>query len=140
MSGTVNIFAQFGILAALLIGIMYVKRLRYGLHGYLTFFAVALNILSVVLVMLPSMVGILSGASLSTFTVIVGIHSVLGLVALAVGMYIVLVWRFRKPGVSCFRLRWSMGPLAAAWVVTMILGVLMYLILYTGLSVPGYGI
>ncbi len=140
MSGTLNLFAQFGILAALLIGVIYVKRLRYGLHGYLTFVAVALNVLSVALVMLPSGARILGRASLSTFTVIVGIHSVLGLLALAVGIYIVLVWRFRRPGGSCFRLRSSMGPLAMVWVVTMTLGVLMYLILYVGLSFPGYGI
>lgn len=140
MPGTVNLFAQFGILTALLIGVIYVKRLRYGLHGYLTFVAVALNVLSVALVMFPSGVRILGSASLSTFTVIVCVHSVLGLVALTVGIYIVLVWRFRRPGGSCFRLRNSMGPLAVAWVVTMILGVLMYLILYAGLSFPGYGI
>jgi len=140
MSGTINLFAQFGILAALLIGVIYVKRLRYGLHGYLTFVAVALNVLSVALVMFPSGGRILGGASLSTFTVIVGVHSALGLVSLALGMYIIWVWRFRRPGGSCFRLRSSMEPLAMVWVVTMILGVLMYLILYAGLSFPGYGI
>lgn len=110
------------------------------MHGYLTFAAVALNVLSVALVMLPSAVRILGRTSLSTFTVIVGVHSVLGLVALAVGIYIVLVWRFWRPGGSCFRLRSFMRPLAMVWVVTMIQGVLMYLTLYAGLSFPGYGI
>lgn len=136
MSGTVNLFAQFGILAALLIGVMYVKRLRYGLHGYLTFAAVILNVLSVALVMFPSGARILGRPSLSTFTVIVGVHSALGLVSLALGIYIILVWRFQRPGGSCFKLRNSMGPLATAWVVTLILGVLMYLILYAGLNIP----
>ena len=105
------------------------KKRRIYPHGYLTLAAVSLNAVSIVLVMMPSALRILSGGILNAFTVSVAVHSVLGLAVEALGFYVVCNWRVRKPGVSCTRRRDLMRPLALFWTVSLALGAVLYLML-----------
>jgi uncharacterized membrane protein YozB (DUF420 family) len=132
MLAGINLLAQLGILVALLVGVLYVKRLKFSIHGYLAFVAVVLSLTSIILVMLPSVSGIL-GSSSQPLRSITAIHSILGIVTEVVGVYIVWIWRFRRPGGSCSRMRNYMRPLVAVWMITLILGVLMYNNIYGGL-------
>ena len=124
-----NMILQITIFGALSGGILYVKKRRIYPHGYLTLAAVSLNAVSIVLVMMPSALRILSGGILNAFTVSVAVHSVLGLAVEALGIYVVYNWRFRKPGVSCTRRRGLMRPLALFWTVSLALGAVLYLML-----------
>jgi uncharacterized membrane protein YozB (DUF420 family) len=129
MPSTPNLVIQAIITAALTLGIFYVKRRKIAPHGYLTLAAVVLNALSVIIVMLPSAVRIVSGASMNAFTMVVIAHSILGAVAIVVGVYLVAVWRLRKPGESCFKLRNYMRPLAMVWIISAALGAYVYYML-----------
>jgi uncharacterized membrane protein YozB (DUF420 family) len=129
MPSTPNLIIQAIITAALTLGIFYVKRRKIVPHGYVTLAAVVLNALSVIIVMLPSALRIVSGASMNAFTMVVIAHSILGAAAIIVGLYLIVVWRLRKPGESCFKLRNYMRPLAIVWILSVALGAYVYYML-----------
>jgi len=129
MPSTPNLIIQAIITAALTLGIFYVKKRKITPHGYVTLAAVVLNALSVIIVMLPSVLRIIDGASMNAFTLVVIVHSILGAVAIVVGVYLMAVWRLRKPGESCFKLRNYMRPLAMVWILSVALGAYVYYML-----------
>jgi uncharacterized membrane protein YozB (DUF420 family) len=129
MPSTPNLIIQAIITAALTLGIFYVKRRRIVPHGYATLAAVVLNALSVIIVMLPSALRIVSGASMNAFTMVVIAHSILGAAVIIVSVYLMAVWRLRKPGESCFKLRNYMRPLAMIWILSAALGAYVYYLL-----------
>lgn len=63
MSSFVNLLLQFGLMATLVVAVLYAKRVRFGIHGTVMSAVVALNLLSILLVMLPSAVRILSSSA-----------------------------------------------------------------------------
>ena len=125
-----NLLLQIGISVILFVGIIYVKRIKFNVHGYWMFLAVTLNVPSVFSVMIPSVFRILSGATINLFTSFVLIHSLLGVIVFILGWYVLWVWRFRVPGGSCFRLKTFMKFLTPLWIATVISGGIMYLQLY----------
>jgi uncharacterized membrane protein YozB (DUF420 family) len=126
MPSTPNLIIQAIITVALTLGIFYVKKRKITSHGYVTLAAVVLNALSVIIVMLPSSLRIVSGASMNVFTMVVLAHSILGAAAIIVGVYLMATWRLRTPGESCFRLRNYMRPLAMIWILSAALGAYVY--------------
>lgn len=126
MPSTLNLIVQFVILGVLIYGILSAKKKRLNMHGYITFTAVALNALSIVVVMLPSASQIIAGASQSGFTIVVAAHSLLGFIVEALGAYIVLRWRFQTPGPTCWKLKGLMRVLAALWIISVVLGAIVY--------------
>jgi len=71
MTLSLNFVLQIGISIFLILGVILVKRLSFIKHGYLMFLAVAFNLFSLVFLMFPSALKILSGASLNYFIVLV---------------------------------------------------------------------
>ena len=130
MSPGLNLLAQLVITGVLLAAIMYAKRREFRLHGLVIATAVTLNGLSILLVMVPSALRIFSGASLNGFTLAVGVHVFLGAVAQLAGLYIVWSWRLREPGATCFRLGGRMRSLSKLWTLMVVLGALIYYMLY----------
>ena len=129
MPSTLNLILQFVILGVLALGIMRGKKGHLSMHGYVAFAAVTLNALLIMVVMLPSASRILAGASQSGFTIIVAIHSLLGFIVEALGAYILLLWRFRTPGPTCWKMKGLMRVLAALWILSVILGAVVYYLL-----------
>jgi uncharacterized membrane protein YozB (DUF420 family) len=117
------------ILGVLAFGVLRVKKGHQKLHGYVTFIAVALNALSIIVVMLPSASRIMTGASPSGFTLTVATHSLLGFIVGALGAYIVLRWRFQPPGPTCWKMKSLMRVLAVLWTVSVVLGAVVYYML-----------
>ena len=126
MPSTLNLILQFVILGVLIYGILSAKKKRLNMHGYITFTAVALNALSIIVVMLPSASQIIAGASQSGFTIVLAAHSLLGFIVEALGAYIVLRWRFQTPGPTCWKLKGLMRVLAALWIISVVLGAIVY--------------
>jgi uncharacterized membrane protein YozB (DUF420 family) len=121
---------QLVILAALGGGALIVKRKRYAEHGYVMAACVALNTVSIIIVMFPVARGILGSSHLTQLTGLTALHIVAGVAIQAAAVYLVAVWRFRKPGATCFRYKRWMRALAAAWTIEVALGVLIYALLY----------
>ena len=103
------------------------KRLRE--HGISMLIAIILHATSVLLIMIPSFDASLSllvsnffdPAMLATW-----IHAVAGSIALILGGYLVLNWRFRPPAVACYKRKQLMRPLWWLWVFSLFLGLLIY--------------
>ncbi len=129
MPSTLNLILQFVILGVLVFGILSVKKGRLKMHGYIVFAAVALNAVSIIVVMLPSASRIMAGASPGGFTTIVAFHSILGFLVVALGAYIILRWRFQTPGPTCWKMKGLMRVLAALWTVSVVLGAYVYYML-----------
>lgn len=129
MPSTPNLLAQVMIIAILTIGILYVGRKRFVQHGYIILAAVFLNALSVLIVMIPSVYRILSGASINPFTIVVIAHSILGAASVLAGIYLIAIWRLRKPGESCFKIAKYMRPLAIVWGISAVFGFFVYYML-----------
>lgn len=126
----INMVLQIFIAAVLFLGVFFIKRRRLSPHGYLMFIVVALSVPSVGLVMAPAALRIISGASLSPFKTLVLAHSSLGAISMVFGIYVLLVWRFRRPEGSCFKVTRWMKALAVLWVLSLALGTLMFYELY----------
>lgn len=126
----VNIVLQLVILAALGAGAIIVKRKQLVQHSYVMAACVALNTVSILIVMVPVARGLIGGTQLTQLTGLVTIHAAAGVTVQVAAVYLVAVWRFRKPGPTCFRYRGWMRTLAVAWALEAALGVIIYLMLY----------
>lgn len=126
----INMVLQILIAAVLFLGVFFIKKHRRSPHGYLMFIVVTLSVPSVGLVMAPSALRIISGASLSPFEMLVLAHSFLGAISMVLGIYVLLVWRFRRPEGSCFKVARWMKALAVLWVLSLALGTMMFYELY----------
>jgi len=105
LTPNVNLILQLGLLLLLSAGILYVKRFKVNLHGYLLLLTVLLN-------------------GFST-----GIHSAVGLFVEIIGFYIVIDWYYKK-GTSCIRFKKYMRILAPLWVLLAVFGFYLYFSLY----------
>lgn len=125
-----NFILQLFAIACIIIGVVYVRNLRIRFHGLAMLVAVVLNAFSIFFVMLPSAIRILSGASVSSFTSVVACHSFIGIVIEIIGIYFLWIWRYRKPGESCFRFRDHMKIVNLIWLGMFIVGVSIFYQLY----------
>ena len=130
MSPDINILVQIGILIVLYVAVFSAKRLKFDAHGAFMLATVALNLGSIALVMLPSAVRILAGASPGGFTTFVAVHSLVGVAVEAVGAYIVVDWVYRRSTGACSKFAPWMRRLAPLWVLVTLSGAYMYYLLY----------
>jgi hypothetical protein len=130
LTSDINFLIQIAILASLFYGYFIVKKFKFIRHGYLMFLGASVNLFSLIFVMLPNALAILSGASLTLFTVTVVFHAILGAVVEAWGIYIIAMWRFRVPGPPCSRLRTQMKKLFIFWLAVAVSGFVLYVFLY----------
>ena len=101
--------------------------------------AVALNAVSIGIVMLPSLLlglGFIATYPTNPISITTIIHALLGAAAEALGIYLVLRWRSSGNVAECMKNKRLMIPTMALWTITVILGVVIYLQLYVFLT-PG---
>jgi len=126
----VNLLLQVVTLAALGGGAIVVKRRQLARHGYVMAACVALNGVSILLVMVPVALGLLGSGQLIWLTGLTALHAAVGVAVEAAAVYLVAVWRFMKPEPTCFRYKGWMRALAVAWALEAALGVVIYVMLY----------
>ncbi|MHA2393219.1 MAG: hypothetical protein ACXAEX_14860 [Promethearchaeota archaeon] len=125
-----NFLLQLIAIGCVGLGVLYFRNVKIKFHGLTMLVAVALNALSIIFIMLPSAIRILSGARVNSFTLMVALHSILGMIAEIVGIYILWNWRFRKPGESCFKFRTQMKRVNLIWFGMFIIGIFIFYQLY----------
>ncbi len=127
---TVSLVFQLGVLALLLIGFGFKQRLRFRLHGLFMFAAVALHLIIIGVVMVPSFVAITffekPAISISLFA---PFHAAAGTATAILAVWIVGSWRLRQSTKFCAPKRKFMRATFILWLVTLSLGVIFYLIL-----------
>lgn len=129
LSSELSMILQLLSLGVLVIGFIVVKRKNYQLHGGAMFAAGVLNIVSILVVMIPVAFRLLD-TSIPGFNLLFRSHILLGVVVIGLAGYILVDWRFQKPGPTCFqRKKWMLG-LSLGWMAQVIIGILLFLKLY----------
>jgi len=129
-TSTINLYLQLFLLAGLTFGLILAKRKRFAQHGWLMFALVAVNVSSIIMVMLPVALTILTRFSGTSYYTITILHGILGAVVLLLSLRVLAIWRFKKPGESCFKLKGEMMRLYILWLAEVILGLAVYYQLY----------
>jgi hypothetical protein len=131
-----NIVSVIQIIALILLTIgVYPYRIRTKnrnliMHGFLSIIALALNVGTVLIVMIPtlsSMLGSLSRMSLLAM-VVVWLHIGFGAVAIILGFIIIVSWITHPLGeLGCSKTWKLMIPTFAVWAVALILGLIIHI-------------
>jgi len=129
---TSSLVLQLVVLALLLVAVVLKTKKRFRPHGMLMSAAVFLHLISLVIVMGPSFGAIaFTMTGLSEMIVILSVvHGVLGLIALLLGVWLVVAWRFRQSIQYCAPKKKLMLATFTSWIIALLLGVALYFILY----------
>jgi uncharacterized membrane protein YozB (DUF420 family) len=127
---TLNLYLQLFMLAVLTLGLILAKRKRLSQHGWLMFGLFAVNIASIIVVMVPVASMILTRFGGTSYYTVTILHGILGVAVLVLSLRVLANWRFRKPGESCYALKGEMMRLYILWVAEAILGIAVYYQLY----------
>lgn len=132
---TASLIIQIVVLILLVVGYTYKRKTKFYSHGIIMAASVVLHLITIFAVMMPSFVlGVIPYYVISEplmLTSLTGIiHGVLGIAAIALGIYLVAAWAFRKNVQGCFKRKIIMRTTIILWFASLILGFLLYLIFY----------
>jgi hypothetical protein len=125
-----NLFLQLILLLGLTLGFVLVKSKKVFIHGWLMFTLTIINVASILFVMLPVAATIFLRFLTSSITLFVILHGALGAVVLFLSIRELVVWRFRKPGATCYKMKSEMLRLYIFWFAQVLLGIAIYYELY----------
>ena len=126
----INLYFQLFLLIGLTLGLVFAKKKRLFPHGWLMFILFLLNIASILVVMVPVAYVLLTRLAFTSFSLITVLHVFLGLTVILLSLHILVIWRFRKPGVSCYALKDGMMRLYLLWVAEVLIGLALFYQLY----------
>jgi uncharacterized membrane protein YozB (DUF420 family) len=111
------------------------RKKRYWHHGALFLVATVLNLFSFLLVMLPSALGkeIVQTQPFHVVSIVILSHSAVGAVTVLLSVWLVAAWHLQSATKDCFRRRNLMRATMALWMLSLVLGYLLYAYLYTTL-------
>ncbi|OGD57533.1 hypothetical protein A3K78_03910 [Candidatus Bathyarchaeota archaeon RBG_13_52_12] len=125
-----NLYIQLILIVGLTVGLLLSKRKKLVQHGWLMLILTLLNLASIIVVMAPVAYQLLTRLTLSSFSLITILHASLGLIVLYLSIRLLTIWRFQKPGSTCYRMKDQMLKLYLFWVAEVILGIALYYQLY----------
>jgi len=105
---------------------------RMFLHGTTMSIALVLHIISFVFMMWPSF-RLFYPYGYNTFSFITVTHAILGSVTLILAIWLIASWHFQQFLKSCSRRKKAMLLVFVMWIIALLLGILLYLYLYTTL-------
>ena len=133
LTADLDLVLQISILILLLAGIAIAKlKRKFNRHGALMGIALALNTISIIVVMLPSFLSF-SGlfANLSTPAAVVITHAILGVLVEVLGIWLVVNWIGRRGNIkSCVGKKNLMRVTLLLWFLELIIGIYVYVMLY----------
>ena len=136
MEATVSLVIQIIVLALLTVAVVLKNRKKFREHGILMTTSVVLHIITILYVMVPSFSSFFSSPGTIVIDVIViisFIHVALGLIAVALGIWLTASWHFKTDLQRCFSNKKLMKPTLTMWVTAILLGVIMYITFWVGL-------
>ncbi|NLF89478.1 hypothetical protein GX563_11740 [Candidatus Bathyarchaeota archaeon] len=131
----VSLIVQIVVFLLLVLGYFYKRKLKFYMHGAVMAVAVALHLITVFAVMVPSFVlGVIPYYVIPEPLMVISlasvIHGVLGIVAIVLGVYLVAAWAFRRNVNGCFKRKNVMRLTISVWFASLILGFLLYITFY----------
>ena len=136
MEATVSLVIQIIVLALLTVAVVLKNRKKFREHGILMTTSVVLHIITILYVMVPSFSSFFSSPGTIVIDVIViisFIHVALGLIAVALGIWLTASWHFKTDLQRCFSNKKLMKPTLTMWVTAILLGIIMYITFWAGL-------
>ena len=132
ISPQVNAMFQLIILALLAAGMEVKGRKKFALHGKIMLAAVIMNLLSLVLIMLPSLLRmeIIITQPLQAISIAALIHSSVGLVVMILGVWLVASWHLQDSMKNCMENKKLMRLTGALWLAVLLVGFVLYYLLY----------
>lgn len=128
---TVSLVFQIVVLFLLLYGYTFYRRLKFRKHGIMMALAVFVHLATVFAVMVPSFVlavfpHYILLHPLELTSIFSLIHEVTGALALGLGVWFVVSWRFRKSFTGCFNKRRAMLATMIIWLLALTFGIALY--------------
>jgi uncharacterized membrane protein YozB (DUF420 family) len=127
---TVSLAFQLVVLALLLVGFGFKRRLRFRLHGFFMLAAVTLHLIIIGAIMVPSLVAIYLEKTAISISLFAPFHAAAGTATAILGVWIVSGWRLRQTTKFCAPKRKFMRATFIMWLITLSLGVIFYFVLY----------
>jgi len=124
-----NLYLQIVFLAVVFVSLVFKKQKNFRLHGITMLVAVVLHLISVLVVMIPSYLSLLPQVSQSIMSapvVTILVHGVIGILTVALAIWIVASWRLRQSLKYCMPKKKAMRVTLILWVITIILAILLY--------------
>ena len=128
----VNLGLQITILAIVLIGYVLKRKAKFFLHGASMLVGVALNLISFLVVMGPSLLSfeIIRTQPMNEASLIALTHGIIGGTALVSGVLMVASWHLQSSTKSCVKRKTLMKITIVLWTIALVLGIWLYTILY----------
>jgi uncharacterized membrane protein YozB (DUF420 family) len=127
---TANLTLQIVVLGLLIRGYWLKRMKKFRQHGINMLTAVVLHIIMVLSVMIPSLLAISEANLGATIVTIAMVHGITGIATVFLGVWLVASWRLRTSLETCFAKKKVMLVTLSLWLVTLSLGILLYLSLY----------
>ncbi len=125
---TISLALQLTVLALLLGGFAFKRRMKYRQHGIVMLAALVIHIITIIVVMVPSLVLALITIALKNPTSFIGLltpfHAAPGIVTLILSVWIVGSWRLRQSTKFCAPNSKLMLATFILWIITLIMGII----------------
>ena len=130
ISATASLVIQIIVLALLIIAVALKNKKRFREHGILMTTSVILHIITILTVMVPSFISYFpqtGSIRIDEALIITLTHMTLGLIAVAIGIWLTASWHFRTDLQRCFSNKKLMKPTLAIWIIAILIGIILYI-------------
>ena len=132
--GTVSLFFQVAVLGLLLFSFNLKQRSSFRAHGLTMTAALSVHLLIILAIMAPSLLfGLapkIAANPASPASLLAPLHAATGAAAAILALWIVGSWRLRQTTQFCAPKKNIMKYTLILWVITLILGIALYFVLY----------
>lgn len=133
--GLTSFIVQIVIFVLLVTGYELKRKLKFRQHGLVMASATLLHLTSIFAIMIPSLVyavipNYILVSPLNLVSIVGLVHTITGSAAVALGVWFVLAWRFRKGFQGCVNRKKPMLYTFTVWLVTLAFGAILFAIFY----------
>lgn len=130
-ASTISMIIQITVLVVLILSVIFKGQKKFRQHGITMLIAVVLHLISILAVMTPSFSGFFTEPELinymDPFVGLTLVHVITGILAAGLGVWLVLEWHLKTDMKTCFKNKRIMDVTFLFWVVSIVLGVILYL-------------
>ena len=124
-----SLIFQVVTLVVLVYAVSQAKKKEHTRHAYVMLGGLTLTLWNALIVMVPKAVSLIRMYRPYGLSILIRLHMTLGAIVLAVGVYLMWVWKLEEPG-PCFMQKRKMRILSALWVLEILGGFVIYYLLY----------
>jgi len=130
VESTISLVIQIIVLGLLIGGYLVKRQKKYRQHGIIMLSGLVLHIISILLVMVPSLSAFFGGFVMLNFAdplvIAIMVHVTAGLLAALLGVWLVSSWHLQSSMQTCFRKKRVMDVTLVLWFLAISLGIGLY--------------